>query len=139
MVSRKASFFRMLMCMAVCSVLAGCSAGPSERQVKADLQKWFDARWPSAVSVVTCRTTVGEGDDTRITFSYEATARFRKDAEGCVFTCCGEICFDKQIEGFRWLSKASDNRHVIRTGDAFEMRGTYSYKKSEHGWICENL
>ena len=83
--------------------------------------------------------TRAEGDEKIYTIYFKARARFIRDTEGCVSTCCGDVCFDKLIRGFRWLSKKSDNPRVVQKNDLFEVEGKHTYKKTEKGWVNEDL
>jgi hypothetical protein len=121
------------------ALFAGCSSRPVGGQSRADLQKWFERQWPKTISVVEYLQTRAEGDEKRYTIYFRARARFIKDTEGCVSTCCGDICFDKRIRGFRWLSKKSDNPHVVQKGDLFEVEGMQTYQKTGSGWVNEDL
>ncbi len=111
------------------SLLTACSTRPTDRQAKADLQQWFERQWPGTVSVVEYRNTRGEGDDKTYTTYSQAKARFIKDTEGCVPTCCGDVCFDKLINGFRWTSKASDTLMLLKKEICLKCRGNRHTKK----------
>ncbi len=126
-------------CVAAAVLLGGCSSSPSDRRAKADLQKWFENRWPRTVLVMEYEAMNKKGDGRTCVIEYKAKGRFIKDTNGCVPTCCGDVCFDKLVGGFRWITKTSDNPHVIRKGDVFEMRGKNTYTKTVRGWSCENL
>ncbi len=118
-------------------LLIGCSSRPSDKQAKEDLQKWFDSRWPRTVQVIEYEAVSKERNSRKYVLEYHAKAQFIKDTEGCVPTCCGDVCFDKLVDGMRWITKASDNPHVIRKGDLFETRGRNTYSKTMMGWSCE--
>lgn len=139
MLTRKNAFLVVAGFFMITALLAGCSSRPTGRQSRADLQKWFERQWPKTVSVVEYLKTRAEGDEKRYTIYFRARARFIKDTEGCVSTCCGDVCFDKLIYGFRWLSKKSDNPHVVQKEDLFEVDGKHTYKKTEKGWVNEDL
>lgn len=139
MFTRKYLFLAVMCFLGISSLLMACSTRPTDRLAKADLQQWFERQWPGTVSVVEYRKTGGEGDDKTYTIYFRAKARFIKDTEGCVPTCCGDVCFDKLINGFRWTSKASDNPHVVKKGDLFEVQGKHTYKKNNKGWTNEDL
>ncbi len=125
-------------CLAVAVLLVGCSSMPSDREAKADLQQWFESRWPRTV-LVTDYEAVNKARNGRIyIIEYRAKAKFIKDTYGCVPTCCGDVCFDKLVDGLRWITKASDNPHVIREGDIFETRGRNTYTKTVTGWLRES-
>ena len=123
----------------ILAILIGCTNKPSTRQSKFDLQKWFDSRWPNTLSIVEYHKTKEEGDDKRYTIYYQAKVKFGKDTTGCERTCCGEMCFDKLINGFRWLLKTSKDPNVIRTGDMFEMSGRDIFNKTEKVWLSETF
>ena len=128
-----------VMLMFILAVLAGCAYEPSAKQARSDLQEWLDNRWPDTIAIVEYHTTKEEGNDKTYTIYYRAKAKYRKDAAGCVRTCCGEVCIDRLISGFRWLSKTSPDPKVIQKGDMFEMNGRAVFNKSERGWIGETL
>jgi hypothetical protein len=139
MMKRK-SFLRGVICSMVVAVsIIGCSLGPSDRMAKDDLQKWFEGRWPGTVLVIECEVVNKGRDGRKYVIEYRAKAQFIKDTEGCVPTCCGDVCFDKLVAGFRWITKASDNPHVIQKGDLFETRGRSTCTRTGKGWSCENL
>ena len=119
------------------SLFTACSTRPSDNRARADLQKWFDRQWPGTVSIVEYQTIKTEGDDNIYTIYYRSKARFIKDTQGCIATCCGDVCFDKLIDGFHWVSKASGNPHVVKKGDLFEVEGKHTYKKIGKGWARE--
>ncbi len=123
--------------MLILALLMGCAYKPSAKQAKSDLQEWLDSRWPDTISIVEYHTTKGEGNDKTYTIYYRAKAKYRKDAAGCVRTCCGEVCIDKLINGFRWLSKTSQDPKAIHKGDMFEMNGRDVFNKTEKGWVGE--
>jgi len=125
--------------MFILAILTGCAYKPSTQQARSDLQKWFDSRWPNAISIVEYHATKEESNDKKYTIYYRAKAKYRKNAAGCVRTCCGEICIDRVINGFRWLSKASHDPNVIQKGDMFEMNGRAVFNKTEKGWIGETF
>ncbi len=118
-------------------LLIGCSSRPSDKQAKEDLQKWFENRWPRTVQVIEYEAVSTERNGQKYVLEYRARGQFIKDTEGCVPTCCGDVCFDKLVDGMRWITKASDNPHVIRKGDLFETRGRNTYSKTMTGWSCE--
>ncbi len=120
-------------------LLMSCSPRLSDRQAKTDLQKTLESRWPGAVLVIDYETVKQEPDGPTCVVEYKAKARFIKDVNGCVQTCCGDICIDKMVQGFRWITKASDNPRVVRKGDLFETRGRKTYSKTEQGRLCEGL
>ena len=125
-------------CLAAIAVLCfGCTSRPSEQQAGVDLQKWFESRWPRTIAVMEYEVMNKKRDGEKYVIEYRAKARFIKDTSGCVLTCCGPVCFDKQVDGFKWITKASDNPHVVRTGDVFETRGKKTYTKTSGGWLCE--
>jgi len=119
----------------ISAFVCGCSSRPSERQTLSDLQKWFESRWPNTLSVVEYRQLSEEVDNGKYIVNYKAKVIFLKDTEGCVSTCCGDVCFDKRIEGFRWITKESQNPHIIRKGDLFEVEGRNAYHKNVKGWL----
>ncbi len=138
--TKRGSFLPGVICSLVMAALfIGCSSGPSDRQAKDGLQKWFESRWPGAVLVMEHEVMNKARDGRKYVIEYRAKARFIKDAEGCMSTCCGDICIDKRVAGFRWITKASDNPHVIRKGDLFETQGRNAFIKTDEGWSCENL
>ncbi len=115
----------------------GCSSRPSDKQTRTDLQKWFDRRWPGTIHVVEYEAVSKERRGRKFVLEYQAKGQFIKDTSGCVPTCCGDVCFDKLVDGMRWIVKASDNPHVIRKGDLFATRGRNIYTKTVTGWSCE--
>ena len=121
------------------ALFTGCSSRPTERQSRADLQKWFEHQWPKTIFVVEYLKTRAEGDEKKYTIYFRARVRFIKDTEGCVSTCCGDVCFNKLVNGFRWTSKASGNPHIVQKGDLFEVEGKHTFKKTEKGWVNEDL
>jgi hypothetical protein len=139
MFARKYLFLVVISFLVIPAILMGCSAKPSDKKARSDLQKWFDSRWPSAVSVVEYQKTSEEEDGKRYTMYYQAKARFIKDTAGCRLTCCGETCFEIFFNGFHWISKASHDPNVIKKGDLFEMQGRATYKKTVKGWISEDF
>ena len=50
-----------------------------------------------------------------------------------------DVCFDKLINGFRWLTKKSDNTHVVQKGDLFEVDDKHTCKRTLKGWVNEDL
>ncbi len=139
MCARAAAILKILCLLAVPALLAGCSGMPTEGRARSDLQKWFDYRWPGTIAVEEYRTTKAEGDGSGCVIYYRAKARFLKDTEGCVSTCCGDVCFDRLISGFRWLAKKADNPHIVQRGDLFEVEWRHTYRKAWHGWINKDL
>lgn len=137
--TRKYLFLAVISFLLVPAFLMACSTRPSERRAKADLQRWFDGRWPGTISVVAYQKTREEGDDKTYAIDFLAKARFIKDTQGCVQTCCGDVCFEKRITGFRWTSKASEDPHVVKKGDLFEVQGKHTYKKNNNKWTNEDL
>ena len=139
MFTRKNVFLALAGFFMLAALFTGCLSRPTGRQSRADLQKWFERQWPKTISVVEYVTTRAEGDEKSYTIYFSARARFIKDTEGCVSTCCGDVCFDKLIDGFRWLTKKSDNPYVVQKGDLFEVEGKHTYKKTGKGWVNEDL
>jgi hypothetical protein len=135
---RSVTFLSDVFPLVVAVLLAGCSSHPSDKQAKADLQKWFDSRWPSTVLIVEYEAVNKERNGRKYVLEYRAKGQFIKDTFGCVPTCCGDVCFDKLVDGMRWITKASDNPHDIRKGDFFETRGKNTYTKTVMGWLREN-
>ncbi len=138
MANRKPLLPGVICSLVLAAIFMGCSSGPSDGQAKDGLQKWFESRWPGAVLVMEHEVMNKERDGGKYVIEYRAKAAFIKDTDGCVATCCGDVCIDKRVAGFRWIAKASDNPHVIRKGDLFETRGRNIYTKTEEGWSCEN-
>ncbi len=136
----RASFFLVGICsLAAAVVIVGCSSGPSDGRAKDDLQKWFDNRWPGAVLVLEYEAMNREQGQGTCVIAYKAKAQFIKDTDGCVKTCCGDVCIDRLVAGFRWITKESNDPRVIRKGDLFETMGKNTYTKTGQGWSCENL
>ncbi len=132
--------FLVVMSFLVLSVfLTVCSTRPTDRRAKADLQQWFERQWPNSISVKEYRKIKEEGDDKTLTIYFHAQARFIKDTDGCVSTCCGDVCFDKLIDGFHWTKKGSENPRVVKKGDSFEVQGKQTYKKNNKEWTIEGL
>jgi len=123
--------------LATAVALSGCSSRPADKQPKADLQQWFESRWPGAILVVDYEALHKVRDDETCVIEYRAHARVIKDATGCLHTCCGDVCIDKLVDGFRWIKKSHDAPRAIRKGDLFEMQGKKRYAKTEKGWSCE--
>ena len=138
MLTRKYLFSALMSLLIISALFIACSTKPSERRSKADLQESFEIKWPGLISIVEYQKIRGEGNDKSYAIYYRAQARFIKDTQGCVQTCCGDVCFDKLINGFRWVSKASDNPHVVHKGDLFEVQGKRTYKKTDKGWTRED-
>ncbi len=124
--------------LAAAVLLLGCSAELSDRQVRTDLQKWFEGNWPGSVLITEYVTTNKDFINGKFVIEYRAKGRFIKDTEGCVLTCCGPVCIDKRVDGLHWITKASGNPHIIREGDLFETRGRKTYSKTVRGWQCED-
>ncbi len=136
--ARQRTFLSGAVFSAILIVLTiGCSSRPSDKQARADLQKWFDNRWPSTVLVVEYEAVAKERNGRKYVLEYRARGQFIKDTYGCIPTCCGDICFDKLVDGMQWITKASDNPHIIRKGDLFEMRGRNTYTRTVMGWSSE--
>ena len=126
----------LLCCLMTAMAISGCSAGPSDRQARSDLQEWFDVRWPGAVTVEKYETVGRQGDKTTCIITYKARARFLRDMPGCVTTCCGDVCIDRLVDGFAWKTKASGDTRVIVKGDVFETAGRKTCVKSGGKWKC---
>ncbi len=124
--------------LAVAIALLGCSSR-SDRQAKADLQQWFDSRWPGAILVLEYEALNKVRDSGTCVIEYKAKARVIRDAGACVETCCGDVCIDRLVDGFRWIEKKSDIPRSMRKGDLFEMQGRKKYARDEKGWSCEGL
>jgi len=139
MFTRKNAFLAIAGLFMLTALLISCSSRPNNRQSRADLQKWFERQWPKTIAVVEYLQTRAEGDEKTYTIYFRARARFIKDTQGCVSTCCGDFCFDKLIRGFHWLAKKSDNPRVVQKGDLFEVEGKHTYKRTEKGWVNEDL
>ncbi len=134
MARQRTYFLHVVISLILAGSSIGCSSSPSDARAKADLQQWFNSRWPGTVQVVEYQTVKNTGSGLKIVLEYRARGQFMKDTEGCVQTCCGDVCFDKLVDGMRWISKVSDNPHVIRKGDLFETRGRNTYTKTVTGW-----
>ncbi len=127
-------------CLLAMAVLLGsCSSEPSDRRARADLQKWFENRWSRTVVIMEHEVINKASSNGNYLVEYRAKARFIRDASGCVLTCCGEVCFDKLVDGFKWIEKTSGDPRVIRKGDTFETRGKRTYTKTGGGWQCEEM
>ncbi len=127
----------VLFALSLAIAAAGCSSRPAERQVRTELQQWFESRWPGVVRIVEYETLTRARDGETCVLEYRAKARVVKDASGCVPTCCGDVCIDRLVDGFRWIEKTHDSPRTIRKGDLFEMRGRKRYEKTEKGWSCD--
>ncbi len=138
MTKQESIFLGVIGSVLMAVLFLGCSLGPSDGQVKDDLQKWFDGRWPGTILVSEYEVMNKERDGWKYLITYRAKAHFIKDADGCIPTCCGDVCLDKQVAGFRWIRKTSDNPHVVQKGDIFETRGTNIYTRTRGGWSCES-
>ncbi len=120
------------------TLFIGCSNHPTEKWARADLQNWLKNRWPGEVAIVEFANTGVAGDDGKYTVRYRAKARFLQNEQGCMTTCCGDVCIDKLFHGkFRWEIKASPDPRVIRKGDMFLIDGEITYRKTEFGWARE--
>jgi hypothetical protein len=139
MITRHKFFTIIIILLFISNVVTGCSTKPTNKQAKYDLQKWFETRWPNTLSIIEYEKTKEEGDDKKHTIYYQAKVQFIKDTAGCERTCCGEICFDRLINEFRWVSKKSNDPNIIRKGDLFEMHGRDTFSKTEKGWITETF
>ena len=139
MFTRKSAFLAAGIFFLLIALFTACSSKPGNRQSKADLQKWFEHQWPKTMSVVEYTKTSDEGDENRYTIHFKARVKFIKDTQGCVTTCCGEVCLNMLIDGFRWLSKKSDIPRVVQKGDLFEMESKHTYSQTEKGWVNESL
>ncbi len=129
----------VVLALTVLFALSGSSSKPSDRQAEADLQQWFESRWPGVFLIVDYETLQKMRDnDEACTIEYRAKVRAVKNASGCVQTCCGDVCIDKLVDGFRWITKTPDAPRIIRKGDLFEMRGKKRYVQGEGGRLCEN-
>ncbi len=120
------------------TLLLACASELPDRQMRADLQKWFDGNWPGSVLITEYTTTNKDLINGKFVIQYRAKGRFIKDTEGCVLTCCGPVCIDKRVDGFAWLTKTSNNPQIIREGDLFETRGRKTYVRTAAGWACED-
>ncbi len=139
LMTRQMTYLSIVVFLLISGISAvGCSSSPSDARAKADLQHWFNSRWPGTVQVVEYQAVKNTGSGRKIVLEYRARGQFMKDTYGCVQTCCGDVCFDKLVDGMRWISKASDNPHVIRKGDLFETRGRNTYTKTVAGWSRES-
>ncbi len=118
-------------------LLLACSSELTDKQTRADLQKWFEGNWPGAILITEYATTNKDLVNGKFVIEYRAKGRFIRDTEGCVLTCCGPVCIDKRVDGLRWLTKASNNPQVIREGDLFETQGRKTYIKTIRGWQRE--
>ncbi len=134
MFTRKNAFFAAIV-LFLSAILFACSPKPTARDSKADLQSWFEHQWPDTMSVVEYARTQTDGEGTKYTVHFKARVKFVKDTVACVSTCCGEVCLDRLIPGFHWLSKRSDIPRVVQKGDLFEMEGKYTYTRTDKGWV----
>ncbi len=137
MTTRESFFLGVIWSLVMAVLCIGCSFGPSDVQVKDELQKWFEGRWPGTILVAEYEVMNKERDGWKYVITYRAKAQFIKDADGCISTCCGDVCLDKLVAGFRWITRTSDNPHVIRKGDLFETQGTDICTKTKVDWSCE--
>ncbi len=134
--NRKSSLAGFVSVLAL-TAFFGCTSRQADSQAKADLQQWFENRWPGVIQIVEYEAMNKARDGEDCVIEYRARARVVKDAGACVQTCCGDICIDRLVDGFRWIEKKPDAPRSLRKGDSFEMQGRKKYAKYEKGWSCE--